>query len=578
LVTVFASGVSEASGQAFYKFALFLGLQADLIVLDEGRLCDGPYGREPAPPTQMLAFSQAVLISVFQKEWFRALLDQTELVFIYGFAPSNAECHELKETTAGAFASVSIVNSLQRSFKIHADVTHGKFPVSGLSYEAGQGATAVFGEHSTRSGVETYITVNGRPHFVSVARGKSQVFLLAVQDLVDIDTVLDPGEDSLRPWYAQLIALSIALRIVGGPWCWSSPFTPANFIVDDPYLRGRYGFIKYEALMKALQEVRGALTVAFIPYNYRRSTPKTVDLLLHNTRQFSIAVHGCDHTGGEYANMNEDWLTSTTGCALDRMEEHSRRTAMPFDNVMVFPQGRFSTKALRALESCGIGAAVNSSAWPSDYDGSLLTIRDLLQVAVTRYENYPIFVRRYPRDVFDFAFDALFQKPILAVEHHNFFRDGYGPLKQFMCDLSSIKANLMWMPLGLAVASSCNLRKTGARQYTVRHFFIEFHFKNPTSEDLHLNLEKPEGGRSVDSVLVNGSNVPFESTPGSLRYQAELSAGANLNVIVVYRKEHRARRKSSWKYRLSVSTRRLLCDFRDNYLDRARQVLRMTEG
>ena len=69
-------------------------------------------------------------------------------------------------------------------------------------------------------------------------------------------------------------------------------------IVDDPYLKKRYGFIQYATLMRELEGMCGALTVAFIPYNRRRSDRHTVALLHAHSDRFSIAVHGCDHTGG----------------------------------------------------------------------------------------------------------------------------------------------------------------------------------------------------------------------------------------------------------------------------------------
>jgi len=113
------------------------------------------------------------------------------------------------------------------------------------------------------------------------------------------------------------------------------------------------------------------------------------------------------------------------------------------------------------LKTCGFLAAVNTTAWPEDWQESPLTIRDLLDVAVTRYDSFPIFVDGNPRDVFDFAFDALFQKPILAVEHHGYFRQGYEPLAQLVHDISAFSPKPNWMPLGKTVMSSCVLKQMG---------------------------------------------------------------------------------------------------------------------
>jgi hypothetical protein len=244
---------------------------------------------------------------------------------------------------------------------------------------------------------------------------------------------------------------------------------------------------------------------------------------------------------------------------------------------MVFPQGRFSRAALSALGACGFHAAVNSTAWPGDAQEAPLTARDLLDVAVTRYPSVPLFVRRYPRDVFDFAFDALFQKPLLAVEHHGFFRHGYGRFADFVGELSTLSPKVAWMPLGQTVMSSCVLKQTGEGQCALRHFASVLRFANPSTADLSLSLEKPEADGDVEAVRVGDQKVPFEIRSGVLKYAACLRAGETLNVSVLYPPRPRTRRSPSWQYRLAAAGRRALCDARDNYLARSERVLAICE-
>jgi hypothetical protein len=259
------------------------------------------------------------------------------------------------------------------------------------------------------------------------------------------------------------------------------------------------------------------------------------------------------------------------------MEAHADRAQMPFDNVMVFPQGWFSTKAISALKSGGLSAAVNTTQWPRDWQEDPLTIRDLLDVAVTRYKKFPIFIRRYPRDIFDYAFDALFQKPILAVEHHGYFRYGYGPLAKVVRDISALYPKPHWMPLGKTITSSCVLKQTGGNQFTLRHYTRELRYKNSSSADIELSLEKPEADGAVEAVLVGNHKVPFEVHSGFLRYLARSGAGEDLSVKVLYRQVKPVRRKTSLKYSFGVSTRRLLSDMRDNQLARSERLLSVAE-
>lgn len=565
---------SVASDQALCKLAEFLGLQTELITL-RGNLADPPPALlAPAPDRPVLALGGALLQQLYQRDWFAKLLTETRFVLVYGFAPAEGESPELKWLTAGALSSVTAISADSNQFTIHSDVRFGGFPVLGKSYSAESPATGF--SVAAGTDVQSYITVNGYRHFLSIARGRSVVFLLAEPELVDIDKVLSP-ELSLRPWYAQLIAVTIFLRSAFGDWCWSSPVIGATLTVDDPYLRRRYGFVHYETLVEQLEKTRGALTVAFIPYNYRRSDPRTIELLRRHSDHFSICVHGCDHTGGEFASLDEAWLMGTTSCALERMESHKDRTQMPFDNVMIFPQGRFSTTAIRAAKACGIAAAVNTTPWPVDCRDNSLTIRDLLGVAVTRYESFPIFGRRYPRDLFDYAFDAMFQKPVLAVEHHGFFRHGHTALVKLVQEVSTLSPKVVWMPLGRTLTTSCVLKRTGDDHFALRHFAPVVSFRNPAPSELTLSVEKPEQHGQVEAVLVGNQKVPFEVHSGFLRYAARLAVGEELNATVLYRQTPRPRRSPSWKYRLAASTRRMLSNVRDNQLAKSERILKLAE-
>jgi hypothetical protein len=82
----------------------------------------------------------------------------------------------------------------------------------------------------------------------------------------------------------------------------------------------------------------------------------------------------------------------------------------------------------------------------------------------------------------------------------------------------------------------------------------------------------------VEAVLVGRSKVPFEIHSGFLQYVIRVGAEEELNVKVLYRQTKPVRRKVSWKYRLGVSTRRLLSDMRDNQLARSERLLSVAEA
>jgi hypothetical protein len=574
---ILSCGSSASSDGAFQKFARFLGVEADLVPLS-AELATAPEDLLAAPAQgRVLAMGYSTLQHLLRREWFAGLLNETGFTLVYDFAPADDECKELKYLTGDALNSVVSSSSGQKRVSIHEDVKFGNFPMSGRCYMVDSGCPAVFSPARPDAALETYITVNGSPYFVCARRGRSSVFLLAESGLVDIETTIAPNT-SLRQWYAQLIAMGIFLRSTFGPACWTAPVTGATLILDDPYVKPRYGFVHYETLLRELERTGAALTLAFIPFNHARSDPQTIELLRQHADRFSIAVHGCDHTGGEFAGVDEKWLIGAADCALNRMDSHFRKTQMPFDRIMVFPQGRFSTRAIRALKICGFDAAVNTSPWPEDFHGNSLTVQDLLGVAVTRYENFPIFVRRPPDDIFGDAFDAFFQKPVLAGEHHGFFRHGYGLFNRFIQDLSSLKTNLAWMPLGQTIAKSCVVRRDGGNRAVVRHFARVLKFRNPADEILTCSFEKPEQGDGVEGVLLNGRKAPFVVGGGFLKYETALQPREELTATVLQCQRKRASRRTSLKYVINSSARRILSDLRDNYLARNERLLAMAES
>src|SRR5262249_39112641 len=150
----------------------------------------------------------------------------------------------------------------------------------------------------------------------------------------------------------------------------------ACFIVDDPLLKRRYGFLDYQRLLDLMERERFCTSLAFIPWNFKRSDPGVAKLFATHPDRYSLCVHGCDHTRGEFGITDQHLLRAKSQKSLERMALHRKRSGLRFDNIMVFPQGIFSTAAMDALKSCDYLAAVNSTGYPVDNDGHLL-LQDL---------------------------------------------------------------------------------------------------------------------------------------------------------------------------------------------------------
>jgi predicted deacetylase len=220
--------------------------------------------------------------------------------------------------------------------------------------------------------------------------------------------------------------------------------TLACLVIDDPLLKPKYGCLDYKELLDAMKRHNFFTEIAFIPWNYRRSDTKTVQLLADNADYFSVCVHGCNHTDNEFFGGDYRELRTLLSTALWRMEQHKLFTGLPYDPVFVFPQGRFSSVAIQALKDQGFFAAFNSTLRATDVKEP--PDSEYLRPATTMYHDFPLFLRRYPKEKSGFVSDLTNGRPIIIVEHHNVFRDGYKTITDLVDWVNSL-GNIKWMSL-----------------------------------------------------------------------------------------------------------------------------------
>ena len=199
--------------------------------------------------------------------------------------------------------------------------------------------------------------------------------------------------------------------------------TLACLIIDDPLLKPTYGCLNYEKLLEEMKVHNFFTEIAFIPWNYKRSDAGTVRLFAENPDYYALCVHGCNHTTNEFAGDDYQVLKDLSSTALWRMEQHKRLTGLPYDPVFVFPQGRFSSVAINALKEQGYIAALNSTIWATDRDEP--PVRESQRPATRIFHDFPLFLRRKPKDKPLFKRDLAMGRPIIIGEHHDAFRNGY---------------------------------------------------------------------------------------------------------------------------------------------------------
>ncbi len=220
--------------------------------------------------------------------------------------------------------------------------------------------------------------------------------------------------------------------------------TLACLIIDDPLLQPRYGFVDYEAMLREMKEHHFFTEIAFIPYNWRKSDPETVKLFQENPDHLAICVHGCNHKHNEFSDGTFEEYNRLAATSLHRMELHKQLTGLDYDPVMVFPHGRFNTAAIRALRENGYLAAFNSSLRPRD--GQDPPASEFLLPATRYFHQFPIFLRHYPQNREAFVRDFEAGRPLIVVQHHTDFRNGYDEFTDFVDWINGL-GNVRWTRL-----------------------------------------------------------------------------------------------------------------------------------
>ncbi len=553
-----------------------MGAQVSVVSLATARDIDS--AKQLVPPCAALILHIETLIRMAEAlgtelSWLPCLIDAAPHVFLYGFEPTDRHASLLRALSSGGLLGLESLPN-ETTFDVADGYREWCRQFSGLSVQGvDRTRDAGFREVAPHDGQAALVRAAGRPFFVRTGCGTSTVFLTACNELADLDEKVS-CRAGLLPWFSRLVPMMIFLRSALGDRVWHSDCPQACFIIDDPLLKHRYGFLEYAKLRETMRQQRFSACIAFIPWNYRRSRQQIADLFSTAPSALSLCIHGCDHTKAEFADASFDLMRGKARLALNRMQAHSKLSRLPFDDVMVFPQGLFSFQAMKALDACGYLAAVNTNLCPSNMPQPL-ALRDLLDVAVTAFADLPLFGRRYPRDPAEFAFDLFLGKPALVVEHHGYFRDGHEALGIFVKRLNDLDERLEWTNLATICSRACLKRVTPHGDVHVRFYTNRFQFMNVgTQTQTYLLFRQRTSGGPLPAVTVNGGPCAREQEGDSLKISLSLNAGQSADIRVFSGNPDAA--AFSWKptrvHNAKVFVRRILCELRDNHVETIRSM------
>ena len=318
-----------------------------------------------------------------------------------------------------------------------------------------------------------------------------------------------------------------------------------------------------------MKQLRFSTSIAFIPWNWRRSNPRIVQLFKDNPDHYSLCVHGCDHTAGEFSASDRQRLGAVASEAVRRMSLHERRTGLAHDRIMIFPQGVFSKEAIGALKRSGFHAAVNTEVHSNPPGTRKLRISDVWDVALMTYSDFPIYTRRYPaQGIENFAFDLLLGKPCLVVIHHDFCSGGYARLSHFIEQLNALKVPLVWRRLGDVLRRSYRQKAISPDSIEIEMYASELLIENRSerAKSYFIRRREPHPD-SIESLYAGTRRLSWESAGNYIEFKLELGPGETTLLTLRFRApDNVARNHQNFVYRAKTMLRRHLSEMRDNYL------------
>jgi hypothetical protein len=408
------------------------------------------------------------------------------------------------------------------------------------------------------------ISIDKNPFFVRLKRNDLTCFLVASTEIIDLDEEWAKAI-GIHSYFSRLVPYAMFVKSAFGEYCWHNHRRYANFIIDDPLLKKKYGMLDFFRLSRLLKDKQFKATIAFIPWNYRRTSRASALFFRQHQDELGLCVHGCDHSAGEFGSANRRELAGKAGLALERMDRHEKRTGVRYDKVMVFPQGVFSSVALEGLQINGYLAAVNSSIQP--IDAVSLKANDYLDIAWTSINGFPVFQRRYPSNLSGILLDLFLGKPALIVEHHSYFKNDDSMIGEFIGRVKAACADIEWASLSEILRHTHLMKKVDERTYCCHIFTDEAVIQNDSDTDKMLIMTKRQDRQTeVGGVFSDGKRLEHFQDNGVLRFSVRLGPRQSARIII--KRQNAA--VHGWSAPLwelpRILCRRLLSEFRDEHL------------
>lgn len=499
------------------------------------------------------------------------LTSRIPLLFVYGWPSDAAEVELLPILTRGRVLGVSTIPSLQYFTIDGRYLGRGSGDVN-IKVDCATGLPLYAFEVSDgKEAADIIIGIAAAPIFIRLPSMKCEIYLSSESRVACLETRLGAWP-RLSSYLSGILPLTLLVREIAGRECWRPLRSLACLTIDDPPLVAEYGYLSYQRLLDEMQGMEMHVCCGVIPWNYRRSQSAVIRLFLDNPGKLSIAYHGCDHTRREFGHVRHEILSSLVSTAKERMDTHHRSTGLRCDDLMIFPQHSYSTEAIRVLSNAGMLGATSGNIIPVDIE-HLLTLGDLMQPAMSRFYDFPIFSRTYMDQESEILLYSLLGKPIVICLHHDAFRKGYAALGNLARFVGSLCPSIEWIGLEQMATRCCQVRENQSCGIEVRFFSRRFSIRNPFEHQTRVRFLKRESSpNKIAHVTLDSRDWSWDWDNELLSIHATLEPTAKTDVEICYNSLSTGPIGSrSLAYEVGVWARRRMCEMRDTLVSQLRK-------
>jgi hypothetical protein len=185
------------------------------------------------------------------------------------------------------------------------------------------------------------------------------------------------------------------------------------------------------------------------------------------------------------------------------------------------------------------------------------------------YGGFPMFTRRDPsQGIENFAFDILLGKPCVVATHHDFCRNRYKHLLDFVTRLKALNCQLSWRSLGEVVKRSCRQRQLSPGALEVEMYGAELRLENRSDQRQRYLVRRRECEPSaIKEIRDESGPITWNSVNDHIDFETELGFGQSKTVGIRFHElAGNGYNAENVSYRFRTMLRRYLSEVRDNYI------------